>query len=312
MPKHVQTPADRQTKRDVYQIVTDCIIHQLEVGVGKPIRPWHDRKLMRPRNADGRFYRGINILILTAAAAEQGYTSGYWATFRLWQEHGAQVKKGEKATWIVFWKVHAEDPENAEDHRYVVARGYPVFNAAQIDSFTLPVEAPEFPVFAANRRAPQIDEFFAKTGSQIVYGGNHAFYRQSTDQIHMPEFGQFHSAADFYSVLGHEHVHWTGAPHRLDRDFTRFDTYAMAMEELVAELGSAFLCAILNIEDYPRPDHAAYLEHWLKLLKMDNRAVFIAAGKAQKAADFLCGVNPAEAAAPKAGQDGIRYQWAAE
>ena len=184
---------------------------------------------------------------------------------------------------------------SAEDdgqRRSVLARGYAVFNAEQVDGYEVPPTPPRPEI----QRVQEAERFFEALGADIKHGGNRAFYRPSGDHIQMPNFESFRDAVSYYSVLAHEATHWTGATLRLDRDLSgRFGNAAYAAEELVAELGAAFLCADLGLTNEPRPDHAAYVANWLQVLKEDKRAIFTAAAKAQQAADYVHGLQPAEA-----------------
>ena len=299
------------TRADIYQRVTDQIIAALEAGADRWKMPWHTTGIenaTRPINAISKKpYRGVNTLALWIAASEQGYTSNEWATYKQWQEKGAQVRKGEKSSTVVFWKINDKgeadetsegnsgnsSDEAEESNRRILARGYFVFNASQVDGYTAPaLPQPEPTTFQGNERNAEIDAFFSATGASVQHGGNRAFYRPSSDHIQMPHFEAFFEPVDYYSTLGHETVHWTSAQTRLDRDLTgRFGSEAYAAEELVAELGAAFLCADLGLTNTPRPDHAAYVANWLKVLKDDNRAIFTAASKAQQAADYLHGLQ---------------------
>jgi antirestriction protein ArdC len=235
-------------------------------------------------------YRGINILVLWAIAQEKGYKSGTWATYKQWQELGAQVRKGEKSAHVVFWKffdaeTEQEDTSNPKSSgRAPMARDYWVFNADQVDGYA----APEEPKETQEKRIASVEEFFRGLGIDVKPGGNRAYYAPETDFVHMPAFDAFKEPLFYYSVLSHESTHWTGAPARLNRDLSgRFGTESYAVEELVAELGSAFLCAELGLPTDPRQDHAPYVASWLKVLKNDKRAIFTAAAKAQEAVDWM-------------------------
>ena len=165
-----------------------------------------------------------------------------------------------------------------------MAREYSVFNAAQVEGYRNPEEIP----FSTEERIEHAEEFFRSVGIVIKDGGNRAFYRGAEDAVFMPPFAAFKEALFYYSVLSHETTHWTGASQRLNRDMTgRFGSEAYAMEELVAELGAAFLCAELGLPSDPRKDHAPYISSWLNALKNDKRAIFTAAAKAQEAVDWL-------------------------
>jgi len=283
---------------DVYQTVTDRIVSMIERGAGEWRMPWHaapagkpGAPVAMPRNITGRAYRGVNVPLLWAAAEAIGYPSPIWATYRQWQERGAQVRKGERSTLIVFWK-RIEGPANDNDddnptETRLIARGYAVFNAAQVDGFNLKLidrtGEPSEP-----QRIDAAEAFFRNAGAIVRHGGNRAFYTTAGDYIQMPELRQFVADDRYYSTLAHEHVHWTGAAHRCAREFgKRFGDEAYAFEELVAELGAAFLCADLGLSNEPRPDHAAYIASWLRVLKDDKRAIFTAASRSQAAADYL-------------------------
>lgn len=286
---------------DVFQKITRQIADAIAAGAPAFEMPWHNwsRGTAQPVNAiSGRHYRGINTILLWAAAEHAGYSSGRWATYRQWTEAGAQVRKGEKATSILFWKTAAandnagaQDSDDGDDHRTrFISRVYFVFNADQVDG--APV-APARSELSEGERRDAAEAYFANVGATIHFDCDRAYYRPSTDEIHMPKFDQFRDAPGFYSVLGHEHVHWTGAKHRLDRDLkNRFGSKAYAFEELIAELGAAFLAARLGLAIEPRPDHAAYISGWLKVLRDDPRAILTASTKAQQAVDFLDSFQP--------------------
>jgi antirestriction protein ArdC len=294
--------------RDVYTQVTDTIIAAIEAGAGQWDMPWHRHGVThtRPMNAlTGKRYRGVNVLALWAAAEARGFTTGLWGTYRQWQEKGAQVRKGEKSSLVVFFKELAVDetnPETGETERgrRLIAKASYVFNATQVDGFALP--EPQAPANPAEVLT-QVEAYVAATNARVAFGGEGAFYRPLTDTIHMPDRTRFvgsgtSSATEcLYSTLLHELTHWTGIKTRCDREFgKRFGDDAYAMEELVAELGAAFLCADLGIANTPRPDHAAYISHWLTVLKADKKAIFTAASKASQAVDYLDGLQPADEA----------------
>jgi antirestriction protein ArdC len=286
-----------QQTQDIYEKVTRQIIEAMERGAEGYRMPWHvtGADCFAPVNvASKRPYRGINVLLLWLLAEHHGYTSGEWATYNQWQELGAQVRKGEKAALIVFWKIsergreETDDQEEPASNRSILARGYHVFNAAQVDGYS-PKPAPVLP---ESERVESAERFFARLGVAVRHGGNNACYSPQEDVIHMPPFSCFRDAAAYYSVLGHEETHATGAEHRLNRDLKpRFGEESYAMEELVAELGAAFLCSTLGLANKPRQEHAAYLSNWLKVLKRDKRAIFAAASQAQKAIDWMCARN---------------------
>lgn len=293
---------------DIYARVTQQIITAIETGAatGTFRMPWHNwgEQAIRPINATtGRAYRGINTLLLWAAAEARAYSSGRWATYRQWTEAGAQVRKGEKSTFIIFWKnstgtapaADNDDADPAKPQGRFVARAFHVFNEDQVDG------APARPqqIETGDQAVPAAAQFICRTGIQIRHGGDQACYVSSIDQVWLPQPAQFRDLEAYYATLAHEAVHWTGAKHRLDRGFgDRFGDEAYAFEELVAELGAAFLAADLHLRPEPRPDHARYIASWLKVLKNDPEAILSAAAKAQQAVDYLNQVSSASAAQP--------------
>jgi len=286
-------------RKDIHQQVTDSIIAAIEAGAGTWQMPWHrsGEGLNRPVNIDThKRYRGINILNLWVAAEHRGYSNGLWGTYRQWQNRGCQVRKGEKGAMVVFYKELEFDTENpetgdAETEKRLMARASTVFNAQQVDGYEPePLPEPENPVSPIQ----QAEAFVAATEAEIRHGGNRAYYSRGTDHIQMPERERFLGTETsspteaYYGTLLHELTHWTGHEKRCQRQFgKRFGDKAYAMEELVAELGAAFLCADLGITQAPRADHAAYIDSWLQVLKADKKAIFTAASQASKAADFL-------------------------
>jgi antirestriction protein ArdC len=286
---------------DIHQHITDQIIAAIESGAGEFRLPWHRSagNIMRPTNiASKNAYRGVNVLTLWASADEKGYSSGTWGTYKQWAEAGAQVRKGEKAAYVVFYKeVTVDDEESDEAVTRLFARATPVFAAEQVDGFTAPIiETPAIIIPPIE----QAEAFVAKTNAPITHGGSRAFYRPSTDSIQLPPreafIGSPSSTAgeSYYSTLLHELTHWTSAETRCNRQLgKRFGDDAYAMEELVAELGAAFLCADLRITAAPRPDHAQYLDHWLTVMKADKKAIFTAASKASEAVTFLASLQGA-------------------
>jgi len=292
MSEHENTAPEKQ---DVYARVTSQIVNAIEAGVGSWRMPWHrsGRFAFSPINVTSKKpYRGINTVCLWAAAESKGYESGEWGTYKQWQDRGAQVRKGEKSTTVVFWKFangteenqDGDDDQPTTSSRLLFTRGYSVFNAAQVDGYS-PASTPDVP---AIERIAAADAFFTAIGAEVRHGGNRAFYAPASDHIQMPRFQAFEENVAYYSTVAHEHTHWTAKPGRCDRQLgKRFGDNAYAAEELVAELGAAFVCAHLSLSTEPREDHAQYLESWLKVLRADKRAIFTAASKAQHAADYL-------------------------
>ncbi|MAT05832.1 MAG: hypothetical protein CL424_12410 [Acidimicrobiaceae bacterium] len=282
---------------DLFTKITAELIDDIETGSAGTWRmPWHTlADAGTPESVGGRRYRGLNSLWLPMVAAANGWTSGIWATYRGWQRHGAQVRRGERATQVVLWKQtrpadrnDTRDDNDAERQRpRLFARTYAVFAAEQVDGADdllarrrLERDTPD--------RIETAERYFAAIGSRVEQGGNRAYYQPTTDEIHVPALEQFDQPAHYYATLAHEHAHWTGHADRLSRDLTgRFGDDAYAAEELVAELAAAMWCAQHDISAVTRPDHAAYLAGWLRILRADTRALVTASSKAQAAVDYL-------------------------
>lgn len=285
------SPSDRV---DVQQQITNKIIAAIEAGAGAWRMPWHKGATLHlPENCDTKKrYRGGNIVSLWITAMDRGYSSNQWGTYKQWQGRGAQVRQGEKGALIcVFKEFHvAPDPDRKDDDgTRLFAKASWVFNAEQVAGY----DAPNVPQLGPIARIDAAEQFIAATRARIETGGTSAFYSRGTDHIQMPSEGLFYGpeherTAAWYSTALHELTHWSGAPHRLNREKgKKFGDNAYAFEELVAELGAAFLCAHTGIENEPRPDHAQYLSSWLQILKGDKRALFSAASLASAAADYL-------------------------
>ena len=234
-------------------------------------------------------YRGINTLVLWSQAQSKGYSSALWGTYQQWQALGGQVRRGEKGSPVVYWGTYERGAESDEDRpsRALFAKGYSVFNIEQVDGCKLPRRLE--PRLSHHERITHAEAFFAGVGVKVRDGGNRAYYRPDTpDAVYMPAFEQFPERVDYYSVLAHETTHWTSHPSRCDRQLgRRFGDDAYAVEELIAELGSAYTMARLELELAPRGDHSAYIASWLRVLRADKRAIFTAASQAQKAADWM-------------------------
>jgi len=294
-----------QTERlDVYTRVTNSLIAELEKGVRPWLKPWNSEhaagRITRPLRANGQPYKGVNVLMLWMAAEMQGFAAPIWMTFNQAKELGACVKKGSKGSLVVYAdrirrSETGDDGEETERDIYFM-KGYTVFNVEQVEGLPAHFYATAAPGLDPVARIESADLFFANTAADIRHGGNQAYYASEPDYIQMPPFVAFKDAESYCSTLAHELCHWTKHPSRLARDFGRkkFGDEGYAREELVAEIGSAFLCCDLGITPEPREDHAAYLGHWLKVLKEDKRAIFQAAAHAQKAADYLHGLQPQE------------------
>ncbi len=286
------------SKPNVYSRVTDKIVADLEKGVRPWMKPWNAEhaagRITRPLRHNGEAYRGINIIMLWASAMEQGFAAPIWMTYRQAQELGGQVRKGSKGSLVVYantiTKTETDEATGEEVEQEIpFMKGYTAFNVEQIDGLSKEYYALAEPVLDPVERIDHAEQFFASLGVDIRHGGNRAFYALQPDYVQMPPFESFKDAESFYATLGHETVHWTRHSSRLDRDFGRkaWGDEGYAREELVAELGSAFLAADLGLDLEPREDHASYLASWLEVLKNDKRAIFSAASHAQRAVDFL-------------------------
>lgn len=297
-------------KKDIYQTITNRIIADLEKGVRPWMKPWSTEnaagRISLPMRSNGIPYRGINILMLWSEAIERGYSSPHWMTFKQARELGGHVRKGERASQVVYASTltRSETDQNTgeESERNIpFLKSYAVFNAEQVEGlperFTyLPGETLE-----PAQRIERAEAFIRATGADMRHGGGNAYYNMSSDHVQMPLFETFADPESYYATVAHELTHWTRHKTRLNREFgrKRWGDEGYAAEELVAELGSAFLCADLELTPEVREDHAAYIANWLTVLKNDKRAIFSAASYAQRAAEYLlgCGVPAAQEAA---------------
>jgi antirestriction protein ArdC len=272
----------------VYQQVTDRIIEELEKGAAPWIKPWKAGSNEDQNIVSKKGYNGINRLILGMS----GFAAPYWGSFKQWQALGGNVRKGEKGTMIVFYSPIVKDAINpstgdSERSMYHCLKSYYVFNISQVDDIDYEQPAPILPNF---NPIPALEDRILKTGANIKHNGSQAFYRPSDDSITMPAKNTFISEDHYYATVLHEITHWSGAKHRLDRTKgKRFADTAYAFEELVAEMGAAFLCQDHGIQGDLR--HADYIGSWLKCLKDDNKAIFNAAALAQKAATYINGLD---------------------
>ena len=274
-------------KRDVYQSVTDSIIRLLEDDLAPWRKPWSDSKMIDsalPFNAStGRHYNGINVPLLWAESHEMAYSSNGWLTYKQARDLGGHVRKGEHGQLVIFWKFREiTDTDSGEVKNIPMARSYFVFNVEQCDELekTRAGEIPQ-PV-----EPDHIISWCQSVGANIRHGGNRACFIPSHDLIQLPRPEQFDSADGYHATALHELTHWTGHESRLNRKFgKRFGDQSYAFEELCAEMGSAFLCASIGV-DNRLEDHTSYLDNWLKILKQDKRAIFTAASQAQKACNY--------------------------
>jgi antirestriction protein ArdC len=289
----------KPSPRHLHVRITEAIVAAIEAGAGEYRMPWHSSSgtgaFGAPHNPVGRYrYRGINILSLWCAQRTMGYGSSQWASYRQWQAAGRQVRPGEIGTPTVGYselagisaaadeKKLTEAPTH-QQRRVCLVRIGTVFNADQLHQVA-DLQQP----YAASDPFPVAASLIAQSGAVIRHGRTHACYVPSCDEIHLPPRTAFVSDQAEYGVAFHELTHWTGHRHRCARDLSgRFGSQAYAMEELIAELGAAFLSADVGLAAEPRMDPAQYIESWLQVLKTDTRALFLAAGKAAQACEYL-------------------------
>lgn len=284
------------TRTDIYTRITNQIVAHLEAGLKPWTQPWQSPQgaVSRPLRHNGEPYGGINVLTLWCSSMERGFCAPMWMTFKQALELGGTVRKGEKGSPVVFAssmsKTEADAVTGDEQERNIpFLKSYTVFNIEQVEGLPERFYARAEIQTNPEQRIAEVEAFFTATGAVVRHGGGRAYYAPGPDAIQMPEFVTFRDAHSYYATLAHESTHWTSHKSRLDRSFDcqKFGDEGYAREELVAELGAAFLCADLGIALEDRADHAAYIGSWLKVLKNDKRAIFSAAAHAQRAVAFL-------------------------
>jgi antirestriction protein ArdC len=292
-----------EPRTDVYTRITNRVIADLEQGVRPWMKPWNAEhaagRITRPLRHNGIPYRGINVVMLWSASVTKGYACPLWLTFKQTIELGGNVRKGEKGELVVYTnnitRTETDDKGEESEREIPFMKGYTVFNAEQCDDLPAHYSAKaQPPVLTPLQRLEAADRFFAATGADIRHGGTRAYYAEKPDYVQMPPFETFRDAESYAATLAHELTHWTKHAKRLARDLgrVRWGDEGYAREELVAELGAAFLSADIGITPEVREDHAAYIATWLTVLKMDKRFIFSAAAHAQRAADYLHALQP--------------------
>jgi len=283
-------------KDAVYKIVSEQLLQLLEGGHIPWDKPWDASAGMPASMSTNKPYRGINVFLLGMEAQIKGYTSPWWATFNKIKELGGAVRKGEKGTLVIFWKINKKTVRNAagerEEQVYPLLRYYKVFNADQCDGlpdrYTQPAATRDNATIDA---AQTILDNYTATLASVAHGGDQAYYIPTKDHIQMPDRRTFIDAESYYSTFFHEATHSTGHTSRLHRDGLieshRFGDEWYAREELVAEFGAAMLCGIAGVEKATIRRSAAYLQNWITVLKSDVRLAVNAAAAAQKAADLI-------------------------
>lgn len=281
---------------DVYQLVTDTVIAALEAGAAPWRRPWHVAG-GAPRNLISKKpYRGINHLLLALGTT---YESPWWVTYKQARDLGGHVLKGEKAHLVTFWKFYdrqetADAEPAAGERRPPLLKQYWVFNSQQCEGLRLPPEQE----YAPNdwEPLPLCRQIVAEMPQRprIEHGRKQAYYCPALDYVGMPDLGRFESPEAYHATQFHELIHSTGHPSRLDRglgeNIQPFGSPDYSKEELVAELGAGYLCAVAGIWPAVTDNSAAYLQSWVRVLKGDKRLIVSAAGQAQRAADFVLGL----------------------
>lgn len=282
--------------RDLYGEVTAKIIAKLETGVMPWVRGWNAGSSLPMNAVTNRAYSGINVLLFWLSA-DQGYARPRYLTVKQANECGGHVRKGEHGERVVYFKqLEITDRDNPDETKTIpMLREYSVFNVDQCSDLPDAIRlGPDTGTVNPDNRETLADSFIRATGADFREGAGKPCYVPSKDFITVPDWKDFHSKPEYYAAAFHELVHWSGHKSRLDRDLKgRFDKDAYAAEELIAELGAAFLCAEFGF-DNASDNQASYLDGWLKILKADKRAIFTAASKAQKAADYLRGLALAD------------------
>ena len=295
-------------KLDIAASITATILDKLEAGTKPWVQPWSGTPVSRPLRHCGSAYRGINTLILWIAAQAAGYASPYWMTYRQAEVLKGQVRKGEKASHAVLYKAiparevrdgdSSIDNDNDDTRTRRLLRGFAVFNADQIDG--LPARyypmADVAETMPEGIHRPQLEAFFERVPAQVRHNGTQAYYNLSRDEIVLPPIERFSSYDAYFATRAHETAHWSGHKNRLDRQFgKRFGDQAYAFEELVADISSAILGALLGLPEAQLDNHASYLAHWVKVLKNDKTAILTAASQADVAVEYIVGFGQAGA-----------------
>lgn len=303
---HVATQNETQTaykRRDLHELVTNTIIEQLEAGTVPWHKPWKgddNRAFDIPKNfTTGKHYRGVNILMLWCATIGKEFKTSEWATFNQWADKKEMIRKGEKGSLIVYYDTFEKEVEG-EVKEIPFLKSSVVFNRCQLASYQPPaVEEEQQPIKPLVERIEYVDTFINQTQANIQHKGGRACYVPSLDEIHMPTVDAFvdtkacTATEGYYSTLLHELTHWTGNEQRLKRQGgKKFGDQNYATEELVAELGAAFLCAEFDISVVEKGNHASYVASWLKALKDNKQCIFTAASEASKAVDYLKTLQP--------------------
>jgi len=278
---------------DSYDKITDMLVNMTDAaGEWKP--PWRMSGLHKHRNAiTERPYSGINVLLLWAHQEVNSYEYPLWATLKQWNSKGIMINKGEKGTPIIFFdKIMKQINGGEDEYSYSLAKTHYVYNASQVTGFSIKQDETTLP----HNHIEHLEEFIKNTEAKIKIQGDRAFYVPSKDEVTMPSIGLFKSPESYYSVMFHELTHWTGAKHRLDRELSGFKGFksSYAFEELIAELGAAYLSSDFNIINEVKEDNAQYLHHWRNAMKEDSKIIFKAASYASRAVSYMHELNKIE------------------
>jgi antirestriction protein ArdC len=285
------------SRKSVYQIVTDQIVAALDRGIVPWRRPWGGAQLA-PRSATtNHVYRGVNTWLLFISSELNGYESPWWVTYKQAQQLGGNVRKGEKASIITFWKEWEREDESGAVDKIPVLRYYSVFNAQQCDG--LGEKYTSRPDVIAREHSPieECERIASEypSGPTVEHGGYRACYQPGLDRIMMPRPELFESPESYYSTLFHEMTHSTGHDQRLKREtLGTQDLAAYGKEELIAEMGAALLCGVAGIAPTTIENSAAYLSSWSKTIKQDVKLVIQSAAAAQRAADYILNAKNGE------------------
>jgi len=280
--------------RNLIGDITESLIAAIEAGAPTWSMPW-TRLADAPCNPAGRPYSGINHLWLSLLAAERGWDSHVWGTYRAWQAAGGQVRKGQRSAEVILMAPvdSKEVGADGQPKRFLLARTFRVFAAEQVDGSDAIVARRRAgrPALNAPEAIAAAEEWFGRLGANVQHGGDRACYVPGMDLIRMPHLKQFSCAERYYATRAHESVHWTAHPYRLDRDLSgRFGSDSYAVEELIAELGAAMWCAQAGLTPATRDDHAGYLASWLRVLRADPMHLRTIAGRAQSAVAYMAGL----------------------
>lgn len=287
------------SKRDVYDVITARILELLDQGIVPWRKPWRGGRAGMPKNlVSGKTYRGVNVFLLHCASVADGFDSPYWLTFRQAKARDGSVRKGEHGMPVVFWNWVEREKRDATTGETTTEeipflRYYTVFNVEQCEGVEYPKADGQVPTLDFEPIAACEAAVYGFTDKPVIEHDGHgrAFYRPSDDTVHLPDRGRFDSEHAYYATLFHELTHSTGHESRLNRrpsaEERHFGSLDYGKEELVAEMGAAFLCGHCGIDGQTIEQSAAYVDGWRRVIRQDKKLVVHAAAQAQKAADYI-------------------------